>query len=130
MKFRLVDPNQVERSRERINSDPEFKLAARFMSQDFLVEMGSSQCIVRVRDGVVTEIKLNPSAMDPWSFAIRGPAEFWEKFLQPLPPPFYNGLFAGIIHVTLKIEGNLEAAFAHFWAINRMFDIMRQLQNE
>jgi hypothetical protein len=130
MRVRFLDPNEVERFRQAINSDPEFSLAAQFMTKDALLGVGDSQCIVRVRDGVVTEIKLDPTFMDPWNFSIKAPAEFWQKFLQPMPPPFYNGLFAGMLRGTLKMEGDLEAAFAHFWAMTRMLDVMRQLQNE
>ncbi len=130
MGIRFLDSSQVERFREGINSDREFELAARFMSEDILLEVGDSQCIVRVCDGAVAEINLAPTFMDPWSFAIRAPTESWEKLLQPLPPPFYNGLFAGMHRGTFTLEGDLEAAFAHFWAVSRMLDVMRQLQNE
>ncbi len=126
----FLDPKQERRLREGINSDPEFKLAAEFMTQDVLLGADDSRCLIKVRDGVVTEIKVSPTFLEPWGFAIRASAQFWEKFLQPVPPPFHNGLFAGMTHGILKIEGNLEAAFAHFWAMCRMLDVMRQLQNE
>ncbi len=126
----FLDPVEAPKLKQAINSDPEFKLAAEFMIQDVLLAAGDSRCIVKVREGVVTEIKLNPTLMDPWSFSIRASAQFWDKFLQPIPPPFHNGLFAGMTHGILKIEGNLEAAFAHFWAMARMLDVARQIQNE
>jgi hypothetical protein len=130
MGIRFLDPSFVERFQKGINSDPEFRLAARFMSKDILLGVGDSQCIVSVRDGAIAKINLAPTFMDPWSFAIRAPTESWEKLLQPSPPPFYNGLFAGMHRGTFILEGDLEAAFAHFWAVSRMLDVMRQLQNE
>jgi len=129
MAVRFLDPNQVERFREGINNDPEFRLAAKYMSKDILLGVGDSQCIVRVCDGVITEIELTP-ILDSWSFSIEASAESWEKFLQPSPPPSYTGLFGGMIRRTFEVAGDLEAAFAHFWAVNRMLDVMRQLQNE
>jgi hypothetical protein len=130
MNILFLDPSYIKRFREGINSDPEFKLAARFMSRDILLGVGDSKCIFSVRDGIVTEINLVPTFMDSWDFSIRATAESWEKVLSPSPPAFYHGLFAGMHRSTFSLDGNLEAAFAHFWAISRMLDVLRQLQNE
>ena len=126
----FFDPSKVERFRNVVNADAEFKLAARFMSEDVLLMVDDSRCIVRVCDGVVTEIKYEPSSGDHWSFSIQATADSWDKLLQSSPPPFYTGLNAGMIREKLQITGNLEIAFAYSWAMNRMLDIMRQLQNQ
>ena len=125
----FLDSNKIERLRSSLNSDPEFQLAARFMLQNIHLRVADSACIVRVRDGLVIEIKLPPFT-EPWSFSIEGPSESWDKLLKPVPPPFYNSLFAGIQRGTFKLVGDLEAAYAHLWAVNRMLDIMRLMQNE
>jgi len=130
MGIRFLDPSQIKRFREGINSDPEFILAARFMSKEILLGAGDSKCIVTIRNGKVMEINLSPTFMDSWDFSIRATYESWEKLLSPSPPAFYHGLFAGMHRGTFSLEGNLEAAFAHFWAVGRMLDVMRQLQNE
>ena len=126
----FLDSSKVERFRNAMNNDAEFKLAARFMSEDVLLEVDDSQCIIKVRDGVVTEIKLTPPSNNYWSFSIKATAESWDKFLQSSPPPFYTGLFAGMLRGNLQIVGNLEVAFVYLWAMNRMLDVMRQLQNK
>jgi hypothetical protein len=126
----FLDLNKVERLKNTLNNDAEFKLAARFMSEDVLLEVDSSRCVIRLRDGVVTEVKLNPTADTTGSFSIKATAGSWDKLLQPLPPPFFTGLNAGMIRGNLQITGNLEAVFAYQWAMNRMLDIMRQLQNK
>ncbi|MGD0915883.1 MAG: hypothetical protein ABSB22_05440 [Thermodesulfobacteriota bacterium] len=129
MGIRFLDPRHIRRFCEGISSDPEFKLAAKFMSQNILLGVGDSKCIVSIRDGIVAEFNLSPTFMDSWDFSIRATTESWEKLLSPLPPAFYHGLFAGMHRGTFSLDGNLEAAFAHFWAVNRMLDVMRQLQN-
>ncbi len=129
MSIVFLDPSEGERIRGAVNRDPEFKLASRYMTRDFLLVVGSLQCIVRVREGVITEIKLDPTPYDSWSFFIRGPAESWENFLKTVPPPFYNGVYAGMIRGKFEVGGDLEAAFAHYWAVTRMFDVMREMQN-
>ncbi len=129
MKVRFLDPSEVERFRQGINNDPEFRIAAKYMTKDVLLEVGDSQCIVRVSDGLIAEMNLAPTFMDPWDFAIRSQVESWEKFLRPVPPPFYTGLYGAMIRGIIQVVGDLEAAFSYFWAVNRMLDVMRDLQN-
>ena len=126
MKVIFLDSSKVEHLRNAINQDTEFKLAARYMSENILLEADDSRCIIKVRDGVVMEIKLDPPSDVHWSFSIKATAESWEKLLQFSPPPFYTGLNAGLIRGILQITGNVEVAFAYLWAMNRMLDIMRQ----
>jgi hypothetical protein len=130
MKVIFLNSDKLEHLRNILNNDSEFRLAARYMSEDVLLEVDDSRCIVRVSDGVVTELKLNPSSDDHWSFSIKATAESWDKLLQSSPPPFYTGLNAGMMRGNLQIIGNMEVAFAYFWAMNRILDMMRELQNK
>jgi len=130
VKFHFLNPKKIEYVQEKINSDPEFRLAAKFMSEDILFGVGDSRCIVKVRDGVVKEIELNPTPVDRWDYFIKGPEKSWEKLLQPFPPPFYQGFFTAAMREDFEFGGNVEALFAHYWATQRMIAIMRQLQNE
>jgi hypothetical protein len=125
----FFDPGQKEFVRDAINSDPEFKLAAKFFSNDIQVAADTSKCIIKVRDGVITDIVLDPTFMDPWDFFIKASTDAWQKFLQPVPPPYHNSLFPAMIRQTFEVGGDLESLFAHFWPVNRMLDIMRELQN-
>ena len=90
MTIAFLDQKKGERLQTIMNTDAEFKLAARFMSEDVLFAADDSQCIVRIQDGVVTEIKYEPSSGDHWSFSIQATADSWDKLLQLSPPPFYT----------------------------------------
>jgi hypothetical protein len=129
MAIRFLRPNAVKEIKDAINADPEFSLAARYFSSDVLFAFGNANAILKVRDGVVTEILLNPTFMDSWHFSIEASAEAWEKFLQPTPPPLHNALFPAMIRQIFRVGGDLEKAFAHFWPVTRMMDIMREAQN-
>ena len=129
MTIRFLDPGKLEDVRETINKDDEFKIAAKYFTNDVLFAFGEQEAIVKIREGKITEILLNPLFMDPWHFAIRASREAWEKFLQPTPPPLYHALFPGMIRQIFHVEGDLEKAFAHFWPVTRMMDIMRDMQN-
>jgi hypothetical protein len=130
MSIRFFDPKAVEGIRSAINNDAEFRLAARCFTNDVLLVAGDAKALVRVRDGVIAEILLNPTFMDAWHFSIEASTESWEKFLQPTPPPFYNALFPGMIRRNFELKGDLEKAFAHFWPVTRMMDVMREMQNK
>ena len=130
MSVRFLNPSETAYVRNIINSDPEFKLARRFFSKDILLIVGDAKCIVKLRDGNVTEIKLNPTFMNPWSFFIKGSLETWQKFLQTIPPPFFTDLYGGISRQHFELGGDIEAAFAHYWALTRMLDVLRELENE
>jgi pimeloyl-ACP methyl ester carboxylesterase len=67
--------------------------------------------------------------LNPWSFCIKGSTEAWEQFLQLIPPPTFTDLYGCIARRHFELGGDIEAAFAHFWAITRMLDIFRALQN-
>ena len=130
MKIRFFDPEQVNEVREKINSDPEFRIAAKYMSQDILLASDEKQCIFKVLDGEIKNIVSNPSPMDRWGFFIRAPEKSWELFLQLKPPPFYHSLFGASLREDFQFGGDVEAMFAHYWATLRMFDVLRQMQNE
>ena len=130
MRIRFLDANEIAHVREAINSDPEFRLASKFFSKDLLLVVGGSKCIVKVRDGVITEINLNPTFMNPWNFFIKGSTEAWKKFLQPLPPPFFSDLSGAVARQNFELGGDMEAVFAHFWAVTRVLDVLRELQNQ
>jgi hypothetical protein len=129
MTVRFIEPLNTESFRKTINADPEFKIAARYMTEDACIEVGNTRCIVKFRDGIVTQIKTEGTSADPWDYAIRGSVDAWEKFLQPIPPRFYDGLFAGLIRGNFRVEGDTISVFSHFWAVTRLLDIFRELQN-
>ncbi len=128
MEVLFPSADEAERARVAINRDPEFVLAARHLSSEILLREGGSVCLVRLRDGVISEIRLDTTPADSWSFSIEGPVESWEKLLQPTPPPFYNGVYSGMMRGKFRITGNIEDAYAHLRAVNRMTDLLRELR--
>jgi hypothetical protein len=125
----FLDQTRHNQLQTALNNDPEFKLAAKYMSENILLEVNGSRCIIEVQDGMVTAIKLDPFLNADWSFSIKATADTWDKLLQASPPPFYTGLNAASIQGKLFFSGNIEVAFAYYWAMNRLLDVIRQMQN-
>jgi hypothetical protein len=43
-----------------------------------------------------------------------------------VPPPFFNGVYSGMMRGKFRITGNIEDAYAHLRAVNRMMDLLRE----
>jgi hypothetical protein len=128
--MRVLNRNETGYVQERINNDAEFRIAARFMSQDILIGCGEAQCIIKARDGRVREIAFDPSPIDKWDFFIRAPEKGWNLFLKPIPPAFYQGFFTAAMREDFEFGGDVEALFAYYWAVQRMLALFRELENE
>ncbi len=124
----FLQPGKISKIIHTINNDPEFKLAARFMTERMHLGAGDAECIFDIHEGVLKEIILEPS-VEPWSFSFKGSEKAWETLLQPVPPPFHDSLWTNMQRGNLKLEGNIEVAYAYFQALVRIVEILRQLQN-
>jgi hypothetical protein len=129
MAIRFMDPKESEDIQSYVNDDPEFRLAAGRMMTNVLLQVGDSRCVIKVREGVVSEIHPNPVFAEACSFYVKGSEDAWAKFLQPVPPPFYNVVFSAMIRQNFELGGDLEEAFSDFWPLTRMFDLFREVQN-
>ncbi len=129
MAVHILNAEEAKGFRDAVNNDAEFRLAGKFFTNDVLFVFGDKKAIIKIREGVITEILLNPTFMDSSHFSIEASSDSWEKFLKPAPPPLYQALFPGMIRQIFHVGGDLEKAFAHFWAVTRMMSIMREMQN-
>jgi hypothetical protein len=129
MAIRFMDPRETEDIRNYVNGDPEFTLAAGRMMTNVLLQVGESRCVVKVREGKVSEMLANPVFAESCSFYVKGSEDAWAKFLQPVPPPFYMGVFSAMIRQNFEIGGDLLEAFSDFWPLTRMLDVFREIQN-
>jgi hypothetical protein len=90
-----MDIIRFERLQAAANTNPEFRIAARFCDALLRITMGDTAHLLYIRDGQLIAVR----PWDPmqqvwtsWQVSITAPAEEWRKFLTPLPPPFYQDL--------------------------------------
>lgn len=110
----------VDAIRNFLNSDAEFKLAARFWDSDIRFVVGDEHYFMRIRDGVVAEFFLGTQGFDAYDINIGGPVEVWQRMVEPIPEPFYHDWFAASFHHQFEISGDLGAAYAYYYALRRM----------
>ncbi len=129
MAIRFMNPKETEAIQDYVNADPEFRIAAAHMMTNVLLQVGESRCVVKVREGRISELLAEPVFAQTYAFYVKGSEDAWAKFLQPVPPPFYNGVFSAMIRQNFEVGGSLEEAFSDFWPLTRMLDLFREAQN-
>jgi hypothetical protein len=125
---RLVLP--VDTIRAHLNQDPEFLLTARFWYCDIRFFIGEDPYFMRIENGKVDHFQQGTQGFEPYSINIGGPAEVWKKMMVRWPRPFYHDWFAASFHHEFTLGGDLESAYAYYYAIRRINAIMREAVTE
>ena len=81
---------------------------------------------VRIENGRVDGFQHGTQGFDPYTINIGGPEEVWKKMMEQRPKPFYHDWFAASFHHEFTFGGDLEAAYAYYFAIRRINALMRQ----
>jgi hypothetical protein len=103
----------VERLREIVNADPALVRRGRFLTVDFLLEVGDVPYLVRVVEGRIAGVERGPFLLRSWRFALRAPAEAWARFWAAVPEPGYHDLFAMTKGGQARVEGDLQPLMAN-----------------
>lgn len=103
----------IETLKDRVNSDAGLVRRSRYLTTTFLLEVGPTAWLIQVFEGRIVAVTRGPFVMPSAAFALRAPAEEWEKFWSPRPPPGCNDLMALIKRRVLKAEGDLRVFMAN-----------------
>src|SRR5579859_2045852 len=66
----------------------------RFLKADLMIGVGANPFIVTIQEGRVASLERGPFLLRPWTLAIRGAADAWLQFWQPMPKPGWHDLSA------------------------------------
>ena len=125
----VFDAGTAERLRERINQDGAFHQVSSDMTLTMALETDGAARLVTFRDGTLTSNKPFVTVTEPVDLTIRGDTTFWRNLLSPVPPPRFQNLYAGVRTETCQVSGNAELYWAYFAALTRLFDVMRDVEN-
>jgi hypothetical protein len=126
----VFDARTAERLRERINQDGPFRQVSRDMALNLALETDGTARLITFRDGTLTTIKPFVTVTEPVDVTIKGDATFWRNLLSLVPPPRYQNLYAAVRAETCHVGGNAELYWAYFAALTRLFDVMRDVEND
>ena len=117
----------LERLAELVNEDAALVRRGRFLDVDFLVEVGETPYLVRIREGRVAGVETGPALPRSWRFAIRAPAEDWARFWEPMPAPSHADIFALTKRGVARIEGDLQPLMANLRYVKELLAAPRRL---
>tara|TARA_B100000029_G_scaffold227915_1_gene225727 strand:- start:532 stop:912 length:381 start_codon:yes stop_codon:yes gene_type:complete len=110
-----------------VNQDTALIRRGRWLSNVFLVEVGTRQFLVHVDKGRLLKVEHGPFVMPSWSFAVRASESVWQRFWQPLPAPGDNDIFALRKTGEMSVEGNLQPLMANLIYIKQVLAMPRVL---
>ena len=121
---------------EVVNVDPEMTLHGRdAFDEDILVGIGDDHFLIEMQNGTVHDVR-TPGLNDDWSMGVIGPREAWEQFVEEVPPPHHNEVFASFYRTAVKDEagyfdlvGSHKAIFQNFRSFQRALELMRTAHN-
>lgn len=121
---------------EVVNADPEMTLHGRdAFDENFLVGIGEERFLIEMQNGQVQDVRA-PGLDDVWPFGIVGGRETWEQFVDEVPPPHHNEVFASFYRAAVKGEegyfdliGNYKKIFQNFRSVQRALELMRATHN-
>lgn len=122
MSSSLVLP--VEPILKALNRDKEFVLAARYWYADLRFVVGDDPYFMHIENGVVSSFEHGTQGFDPYDINIAGPTDVWAQMLVERPLPFYHDWFAATLHHGFELSGDLESAYAYYFALRRIHAVM------
>ncbi len=110
---RVGETAMIETLKEKVNGDAGLVRRGRYLTTTFLLEVGATVWLISIFEGRIVAVVRGPFVMPSSAFALRAPAEEWEKFWSRRPPPGSNDLMALIKRRVLKAEGDLHVFMAN-----------------
>jgi hypothetical protein len=120
----------IEQLPRLVNEDAWLVHRGRSLRADLLLEAGALSYYLSIDAGRITALVRGPQLMRPWQFSIRGPAEGWRKFWQPVPPPGFHDLFALTKGAGFRIEGDLHPLIANLLYFKDVLAAPRRLAHD
>ena len=108
----------------QLNDDSEFQLSARYWNCDIRFVVGDDPYFMHIENGKVINFQHGTQGHDPYNINISGSEEVWERMMEEVPKPFYHDWFAASAHHQLDFSGDLESAYAYYYALRRIKAVM------
>jgi hypothetical protein len=115
----------VEELPDLVNADKRLVRNGRYVTTNFLLEVGTDAFLITVADGRIVGVERGPFVMPSWRFALRAPAEAWAAFWSTTPPPGWHDLFALAKRGALRIEGDLHPFMANLLYFKEVLGVLR-----
>lgn len=99
---------------------------AKYFTCSYLLDMEETKVLVRMIDGKVHELIVDPGILEAYDFAIRASARTWRKFASPVPPPMCHGIWAATFREDMKLEGDLTVMMQNLRNLTVQLELLRR----
>ncbi|MCL4767442.1 MAG: hypothetical protein KJZ80_14535 [Hyphomicrobiaceae bacterium] len=103
----------AERIPDLVNACAPVVRRGRWLTAEFLLEIGDVPYHVSVESGRIRAFERGPLLMRSWTFAIHADAEGWREHWRPLPRPGFHDIFAMAKCGLARIQGDLRPLMAN-----------------
>jgi hypothetical protein len=121
----LFDRAWMENWQRLVNADEGLQVIGRYFTVDLIFGFGDISYLVSVKNGAIEQIHDATGNVPRGSLVLRGARAVWEQFVQPLPPPRYNGIFPLVFGKLLMMEGDEMVFWQNLRALTVMTHLMR-----
>jgi len=119
-----------QRLPDLIANDSDLLRLGRYLTIEFMVEIGSVPFYLSIDRGRLAAMERGPQLMRPWIFAVRGTEEAWSRFWQPIPEPGWHDIFALMKRQAVRVEGDLRPFMANLQYIKNLLAAPRRIFTE
>lgn len=121
------DREWLERTAQRINSDPEMALVASLLDTTISFTFGNERHHLVFRAGKLVDIRHGKKLEWRADFGFRASNATWDRFFQNPPPPLYNSVFGMIMRVEdFELEGDTLVLAQNARAVTRLLTIIQE----
>jgi hypothetical protein len=124
-----ADASQVARFTaiaKAVNSDESLVRRGRWMTADFIVRIGSTDCFVSIEKGRISAVETKPQIMRRSSFNIQAAPEDWDAFWVPFPKPGWHDIFAMVKSGRAKVSGDVHLLMCNLQYIKDVIAMPRK----
>lgn len=118
-------PRDVSALRELVNGHARLVHRGRFLTATMRLDVGEDAWLIDIDHGRIAGVRRGPFVMPSWTFGLACPAESWERFWQPLPPPGFHDLFALLRRGDLVLSGDMRPFMANLLYVKDVLATLR-----
>ncbi len=90
-----------------VNENAALQHWGRWVSLEFLLGVGNTDYLIRIKEGSVTDVRLRSLQIESGVFTIRAAADVWAEHWRPVPKRDYHDLFSMLSAGLAQLDGDI-----------------------
>ena len=99
--------NLMDSLQAAVNENASLQHWGRWVSLEFLLGVGNTDYLIRIKEGSVTDVRLRSLPIESGVFTIRAAADVWAEHWRPVPKRDYHDLFSMLSAGHAQLDGDI-----------------------